>query len=52
VDFVAAVSLLNWVTNVTASGRHVQFVHVPRLLAAYFDVVGISAQARVLTGKN
>jgi len=52
VDFVAAVSILNWITDVTATGRKVQFVRVPRLLAAYFDVVGISAQARVLTGKN
>lgn len=52
VDFVAAVSILNWVTNVTATGHLVQFIHVPRLLAAYFDVVGISAQARVLTGKH
>ena len=52
VDFVAAVSILNWVTSVTAHKRSVLFVNVPRLLAAYFDVVGISAQAPVLTGKH
>jgi ABC-type transporter Mla MlaB component len=52
VDYVAAVSILNWVTTMKEKKRSVLFVNVPRLLAAYFDVVGISAQARVLTSKH
>ena len=52
VDFEAAVSILNWVTHLNEHQRNVLFVNVPRLLAAYFDVVGISAQAHVLTGKR
>jgi hypothetical protein len=51
-DFDAAGSILNWVSGAEAQRRTVQFIHVPRLLAAYFDVMGISSHARVLAGKR
>jgi ABC-type transporter Mla MlaB component len=48
IDFTAAGTLLNWVTARQAEGRQVQFVEVHRLVAAFFNVIGISEHARVL----
>jgi ABC-type transporter Mla MlaB component len=48
VDFSAAGSILNWVVARDAEGCHVQFRDVPRLVAAFFNVIGISEYARVL----
>ncbi|HXD43060.1 MAG TPA: STAS domain-containing protein, partial [Ramlibacter sp.] len=48
IDFSAAGSLLNWVTSRQVEGRQVQFVEVHRLVAAFFNVIGISEHARVL----
>lgn len=48
IDFSAAGSLLNWVTARQAEGRQVQFVDVHRLVAAFFNVIGISEHARVI----
>jgi ABC-type transporter Mla MlaB component len=48
IDFSAAGTLLNWVTARQAEGRQVQFVEVHRLVAAFFNVIGISEHARVL----
>jgi ABC-type transporter Mla MlaB component len=48
IDFSAAGSLLNWVTSRQAEGRQVQFVEVHRLVAAFFNVIGISEHARVM----
>jgi len=48
IDFSAAGSVLNWVTARQAEGRQVQFVEVHRLVAAFFNVIGISEYARVL----
>ncbi|HWP10218.1 MAG TPA: STAS domain-containing protein [Ramlibacter sp.] len=48
IDFSAAGSLLNWVTSRQVEGRQVQFVQVHRLVAAFFNVIGISEHARVL----
>ena len=48
IDFSAAGSLLNWVSARQAEGRQVQFVEVNRLVAAFFNVIGISEHARVL----
>jgi ABC-type transporter Mla MlaB component len=48
VDFSAAGTLLNWVTSRQAEGRQVQFSDVHRLVAAFFNVIGISEHARVL----
>ncbi|MDB5752902.1 MAG: hypothetical protein JWP65_3323, partial [Ramlibacter sp.] len=46
-DFTAAGTLLNWVTARQAEGRQVQFVEVHRLVAGFFNVIGISEHARV-----
>ncbi|MDB5945567.1 MAG: hypothetical protein JWQ33_593, partial [Ramlibacter sp.] len=48
IDFSAAGTLLNWVSSRQAEGRQVQFVHVHRLVAAFFNVIGISEHARVI----
>jgi ABC-type transporter Mla MlaB component len=47
VDFSAAGSILNWVAARQAEGCHVQFRNVPRLVAAFFNVIGINEHARV-----
>jgi hypothetical protein len=47
VDFSAAGSILNWVAVHEAQGCHVQFREVPRLVAAFFNVIGINEHARV-----
>jgi ABC-type transporter Mla MlaB component len=52
IDFSAAGSLLNWVTSRQVEGRQVQFVEVHRLVAAFFNVIGISEHARVLARKD
>lgn len=49
VDFSAAGTLLNWVTARQTEGRAVQFSGVNRLVAAFFNVIGISEHARVTT---
>ena len=48
VDFAAAGSILNWVAARELEGRHVQFRDVPRLVAAFFNVIGVSEHARVM----
>jgi ABC-type transporter Mla MlaB component len=48
IDFSAAGTLLNWVTARQTEGRQVQFVEVHRLVAAFFNVIGISEHARVI----
>ena len=48
IDFSAAGTLLNWVTARQSEGRQVQFVEVHRLVAAFFNVIGISEHARVI----
>jgi ABC-type transporter Mla MlaB component len=48
IDFSAAGTLLNWVTARQTEGRQVQFVDVHRLVAAFFNVIGISEHARVI----
>lgn len=48
IDFSAAGTLLNWVTAHQVEGRQVQFVEVHRLVAAFFNVIGISEHARVI----
>lgn len=49
VDFSAAGTLLNWVSAREAENRAVQFSDVNRLVAAFFNVIGITEHARVLT---
>ena len=48
IDFSAAGTLLNWVSSRQAEGREVQFIHVQRLVAGFFNVVGISEHAKVV----
>ena len=47
VDFSAAGTLLNWVYARQAESRAVQFTDVNRLVAAFFNVIGISEHATV-----
>ncbi len=49
VDFSAAGTLLNWVSARQAESRSVQFSDVNRLVAAFFNVIGITEYARVTT---
>jgi len=52
VDFAAAGTLLNWVSARQAQGRRVEFKDAHRLVAAFFHVIGIGEQARVLVRKD
>jgi anti-anti-sigma regulatory factor len=47
VDFAAAGGILNWAATQQANGCVVQFVDVHRLVAAFFNVIGINEHARV-----
>jgi hypothetical protein len=49
VDFAAAGNILNWVAFRQSQGRQVQFRDTHRLVAAFFNVIGINEHARVLT---
>lgn len=48
VDFAAAGNILNWVAVRQSQGRQVQFRDTHRLVAAFFNVIGINEHARVL----
>lgn len=48
VDFSAAGMLLNWVSARQAEQRQVKFSEVNRLVAAFFNVIGITEYARVV----
>ena len=48
VDFSAAGTLLNWVSARQAENRTVQFADVNRLVAAFFNVIGITENATVV----
>jgi ABC-type transporter Mla MlaB component len=48
VDFAAAGSILNWVAERESGGKQVQFQNVHRLVAAFFNVIGINEHARVI----
>ena len=48
VDFSAAGSILNWVATRQSEGCLVQFRDVHRLVAAFFNVIGINEHARVV----
>ena len=47
VDFAAAGSILNWVAIRQAEGKQVQFHNAHRLVAAFFNVIGINEHAKV-----
>lgn len=48
VDFSAAGMLLNWVSAGQAEHRQIKFSEVNRLVAAFFNVIGITEYARVI----
>jgi ABC-type transporter Mla MlaB component len=48
IDFSAAGSILNWVAVRQSEGCQVQFRDVHRLVAAFFNVIGINEHARVV----
>jgi ABC-type transporter Mla MlaB component len=52
VDFSAAGTLLNWVSAREAENRSVQFADVNRLVAAFFNVIGITEHAKVMTRRD
>ena len=52
VDFSAAGTLLNWVSARQAENRAVHFSDVHRLVAAFFNVIGITDHAKVSTRRD
>ena len=52
VDFSAAGSILNWVALRQSEGCHLQFRNVHRLVATFFNVIGINEHARVVLRSN
>ena len=52
IDFTAAGSVLNWVSARQSEGRQVQFVDVHRLVAAFFNVIGIGEHARIIARRD
>ena len=48
VDFAAAGSILNWVALRQADGCQVQLRDVHRLVAAFFNVIGINEHAKLI----
>jgi len=52
IDFTAAGTLLNWVSARQGEGRQVQFVEVHRLVAAFFNVIGIGEHARIVARRD
>ena len=51
-DFPAAGSVLNWVIERESRGCQVQFVHVPRLVAVFFQMLGIDRYAKIAVRAN
>ena len=52
VDFSAAGTLLNWVSARQTENRAVHFTEVNRLVAAFFNVIGITEHAKVTTRRD
>lgn len=51
-DFSAAGSVLNWAAQQQSAGRVVVFSNLHRLVAIFFNVIGINEHARVVPRKN
>ena len=51
-DFPAASAVLNWVIERQSRGCQVQFVQVPRLVAVFFQMLGIDRYAKILVRAN
>ena len=52
IDFSAAGSVLNWAADQQAKGLDVRFQDLHRLVAVFFNVIGISEHAWVVPRKN
>ncbi len=52
VDFAAAGSVLNWAAEQQAQGTVIQFHNLHRLVAIFFNVIGINEHAWVVPRKN
>ncbi|GKS99070.1 STAS domain-containing protein [Acidovorax sp. SUPP3434] len=52
VDFAAAGSVLNWAAEQQAHGHAVHFVNLQRLVAVFFNVIGVNEHAWVVPRKN
>ena len=51
-DFPAAGSVLNWAAEQQAKGRAVQFTNLHRLIAVFFNVIGVGEHAWVVPRRN
>ena len=52
VDFAAAGSVLNWAARQQAMGRSIHFERMNRMVAVFFNVIGISEYAAVQPRKD
>ena len=52
VDFAAAGAVLNWAAEQQGQGHVVQFRNLQRLVAIFFNVIGINEHAWVIPRKN
>jgi len=51
-DFKVTDSILNWALICQSKNCHIQFVHVPRLVAVFFQMLGIDRYADILVRSN
>ncbi|BEU95127.1 STAS domain-containing protein [Acidovorax sp. DW039] len=52
IDFAAAGSVLNWAAEQQAQGHVVHFQNLHRLIAVFFNVIGVNEHAWVIPRKN
>lgn len=52
IDFGAAGSVLNWAAEQQSRGHVVQFHNLHRLVAVFFNVIGVNEHAWVVPRKN
>ena len=52
IDFAAAGSVLNWAADLQSQGHVVPFHNLHRLIAVFFNVIGINEHAWVIPRKN
>ena len=52
IDFGAAGSVLNWAAEQQSHGHVVQFHNLHRLVAVFFNVIGVNEHAWVVPRKN
>lgn len=52
IDFSAAGALLNWAATCESEGCYVHFVQVPRLVAVFFQMLGLDRHAKISVRTN